>query len=347
MPTLKPGDRVNNYLLEAQVGAGSFAEVWRARHHVFNDVVAIKIATDTQYVRYFREEGVVVHGLQHPNIVRALDIDPYADPPYLIMEYVDGPSLRQVLQAFPHGLPIPVAVEILRGVLTALEYAHAAGLVHRDIKPENVLLQRALPDLSAVRECDVKVVDFGLGRTCGITTASLMQSGSLITESGRNIAGTLAYMAPEQQTSAEIDGRSDLFACAIVLFEMLTGVRPEGTEVPSTLRAEVPAALDEVFRRAYTRLERRYASAAEMRADLPGGRAGVGPAGRPPAAAARGRETACPSCQGRVRPGDQFCMHCGTQLVEAVPRCQACQAFVNQADHYCILCGADLRIRAR
>ena len=86
MGSLQEGDRISNYILEARLGAGSFGEVWRARHHVFGDIVAIKIPTDTQYVRNLQREGVAVHGLQHPNIVRAIDLDPYADPPYYVME---------------------------------------------------------------------------------------------------------------------------------------------------------------------------------------------------------------------------------------------------------------------
>ena len=80
------GDRINNYLLDERIGTGSFGEVWKAHHHVFNEHVAIKIPTDTQYVRHLQREGMAIHGLRDPNIVRALDLDPYADPPYLIME---------------------------------------------------------------------------------------------------------------------------------------------------------------------------------------------------------------------------------------------------------------------
>jgi serine/threonine protein kinase len=349
MPAVKPGDRINNYLLEERIGAGSFAEVWRAKHHVFNEVVAIKIPTDPQYVRYFRQEGVVVHGLQHPNIVRAFDIDPYADPPYLIMEYVDGPSLRQVVEAHPTGMPIAAAVEIMRGILSALICAHEASLVHRDIKPANILLHRPGDDIANIRQQDVKVADFGLGRTGGMTTASILQSGSALTQDGKDIAGTIAYMSPEQKVSGEVDGRSDLYSCGIVLFEMLTGVRPEGGELPSSLRAEVPPYLDGVFQRCYTRLERRFASARQMTESLADQRGALRPPPPPPTSVAEGpaHGGACPSCQERIGPEDQFCIHCGTQLVEAVPRCSSCQAFVNQMDNFCILCGTDLRVQAR
>ena len=346
MSMVKPGDRISNYLIEEQVGTGSFAEVWRAKHHVFDETVAIKILTDPQYVRNFRQEGVVVHGLQHPNIVRAFDIDPYADPPYLIMEYVDGPSLRQVVDANPKGLPIPAVVETLRGILSALVCAHEAGLVHRDIKPANTLLSRPADEIADIRQQEVKVGDFGLGRTGGMTTASLLQSGSLLTEGGKSIAGTMAYMSPEQRISGELDGRSDLYSCGIVLFELLTGVRPEGNELPTSLRPDVPPHLDAVFKRCYTRLDRRFASAREMLEALAGGRAAThAPPPPPPVAGGAAQQAACPSCQHAVKPNDQFCIHCGTQLVEAVPRCQSCHAFVNKMDNFCIFCGTDLRVK--
>ncbi|MCK4660328.1 MAG: protein kinase [Phycisphaerae bacterium] len=354
MSMVKPGDRIGNYLLEERVGAGSFGEVWRARHHVFDETVAIKVLTDPQYVRNFRQEGVVVHGLQHPNIVRVFDIDPYADPPYLIMEYVDGSSLRQIVDAHPTGLPIPVVVKIGGGILSALSCAHDSGLVHRDIKPANILLSRSADALEGICENDVKVADFGLGRACGLTTHSLMQSGSLLTEGGKNIAGTLAYMSPEQKTSGELDGRSDLYSCGIVLFEMLTGVRPEGHELPSAIRPEVPPHLDDVFKRCYTRREKRYANAGEMREYLAGDLVGFAAAPPPPppvpqsgpkATGASGARI-CTKCRHQVEPDDQFCIHCGKQLVEAVPRCQSCRAFVNKTDNFCILCGTDLRVRS-
>ncbi len=114
MLTLGEGDRISNYLLETRLGAGSFGEVWRARHHVFDDVVAIKIPTDPQYVRNLQREGVAVHGLHHPNIVRAIDLDPYADPPYFVMEYVDGPSLREVIDSHRATFPVSAAIAVIR-----------------------------------------------------------------------------------------------------------------------------------------------------------------------------------------------------------------------------------------
>ncbi|HNQ24783.1 MAG TPA: serine/threonine-protein kinase [Phycisphaerae bacterium] len=342
MATLQAGDRISNYILEQQVGMGSFGEVWRARHHVFGDAVAIKVPTDPQFVRNLQREGVAVHGLRHPNIVRAIDLDPYATPPYLVMEYIDGPSLREATDALKAQFPIPAAVVILRGILRALTAAHEQNVIHRDIKPANILLSCPLEKIGAITEQAVKVTDFGLGHAGGVTTQSIMQSGSMLTEEGRSIAGTLAYMSPEQKEGKDLDARSDLYSCGIVLFEMLTGERPQGTDELHGMRPEVPPFLDEVFRRSYTRLEKRYASAAEMLAGLEerGGAHVVVPA----APVRRGGRLSCPACEFGVGERDQFCIRCGQQLVEHVPRCRHCQGYVQREDRFCIWCGKSLEV---
>ncbi len=338
MSNPKVGDRINNYLLEELAGSGSFGQVWRARHHMFDELVAIKVPTDAQYVRNLQREGVAVHGLKHPNIVRALDLDPYAEIPYLIMEYVDGPSLREVIDAHPKGLPVPAVQEIMRGLLAALEVAHGAGLIHRDVKPANILLNHPADQIVTITRDAVKVTDFGLGRVGGTTTASIMQSGSMLTEAGKSISGTLAYMSPEQKAAQEIDARTDLYACGVILYEMLVGERPSGVETPGALRSDVPALLDEVFRQSYTRLERRYRSATQMLEALsPAGRT----SGPPPlpGGAVNGK---CPECGGAVRGEHQFCMHCGRQLVELVRRCPSCHSYPDRGHLYCIHCGTEL-----
>jgi eukaryotic-like serine/threonine-protein kinase len=344
MSTPKCGDRINNYLLEELVGTGSFGTVWRAKHHMFDDLVAIKIPTDADYVQNLRREGVAIHGLRHPNIVRAVDLDPYADPPYLIMEYVPGDSLRQFVDAHADGLPIETAVAIMRGVLSALVVAHEAGVIHRDIKPANILLTERVADMDKVSERSVKVADFGLGRVGGVTTQSIMQSGNHPAEKLNGISGTLAYMSPEQKEGQDTDGRTDLYSCGIVLFEMLTGKRPHGAEVPSALRSDVPERLDVLFQRCYARRERRFDNAAAMLealAEVPRKPMPKGPTiptpGRP--------NTQCPSCHSAVEKGDQFCIQCGRQLVARIPRCPKCEAFVHVADRFCIRCGNDLRIK--
>jgi serine/threonine protein kinase len=180
----------------------------------------------------------------------------------------------------------------------------------------------------------------------GATTQSIMQSGSEITEGGRSIAGTLAYMSPEQKEGRELDGRSDLYACGIILFEMLTGERPQGNDLPKLLRPETPAHLDDLFQRSYTRWDRRYGSADEMLAALSEARRR--PAPPPPSPwRAQGTGPTCASCRKPVHQDDQFCIHCGHQLVAAVPRCTACQAYVHPSDRFCIFCGNDLRVLSK
>jgi len=344
MAGLREGDRISNYLLEARVGAGSFGEVWRARHHVFGEFVAIKIPTDPKFVRNLQREKVAVHGLRHPNIVRAIDLVPYADPPYLVMEYVDGPSLRQVIDELRGGFPISAVVTIMRGVLQALVAAHGSGMIHRDIKPANILLGQPLEKIASIPDQAVKVTDFGLGQIGGATAQSIMQSGSMLTDEGRSIAGTLAYMSPEQKEGKDIDARSDLYSCGLVLYEMLTGERPQGTDLPSAMRSGVPKMLDEVFRRSYARLDRRFGSAVEMLAAL------TTDTSVPPPLP-KGRRvvegvTACPDCETATQRDDQFCIGCGRQLAASVPRCPACGGYVHCSDRFCIFCGKDLGVLA-
>src|SRR3954471_7410091 len=129
-----PNQRVGEYVLQDRIAAGTFGEVWRAHHHVWTDQPgAAKIPTDPQYLRNLQREGYAVHGLQHPNIVRAIGFDPYADPAYLTMEYVPGASLRPLIK--DGKLTTDQAIAIMRQVLNGLEYAHNQGLVHRDVKP--------------------------------------------------------------------------------------------------------------------------------------------------------------------------------------------------------------------
>ena len=363
MLTPQVGDRISEYVLDAQVGAGSFGQVWKAHHHVWHDqIVAIKIPTDTQYVRNLQREGVTIHGLRHPNIVRALGFDPYGEMPYLVMEFVDGPSLRALIEANKKGLPVLPAQRIFTGILRALTTAHGAGVIHRDLKPENILVEHGANErLEDIEVADIRVTDFGLGKAGEVTTASIMQSGSLRSEDGRSISGTLAYMAPEQRDEGKTDSRSDLYAVGIMLFEMLCGERPSGSDLPSHVRAELPAWVDAVYGRLYTRWERRYAHAEEVldvieRTSAPPVVGKSSPRGKaPPPIGDRGLSGAprslsgperCPSCQARIEPGDNFCILCGKQVVSDPRRCPSCGGYPDVEDSFCIFCGSKLPVMA-
>jgi serine/threonine protein kinase len=338
----KSDQRVGEYVLDVRIGAGAFGEVWRARHHVWTDqVVAIKIPTAPEYLRALQREGSALHGLVHPNVVKAVAFDPFADPAYLVMEYVPGTSLRPLIKA--KTLSPDDAVLVMRQVLDGLAYAHGRGIVHRDVKPENILVhERVKADGYAVGGL-VKVTDFGLGRATQTAAAqSVAFSASMNDQAGRELVGTLDYMAPEQRAGEPVDARADLYACGVILYEMLTGERPAGTEVPSDLNRRVPAWMDAVFRGSYARLEKRYASATEFAQALSNGRGDVPPIPIVTGITRRG----CPQCRHPVASTDQFCMHCGTQVVAKVVRCPACGGYPDPNDRFCMLCGHDLNNRA-
>lgn len=345
------GDRISEYVLVEMVGAGSFGQVWKARHHVWKDeIVAIKVPTDSQFVRNLQKEGCTIHGLRHKNIVRAIGLDPYAETPYLVMEFVDGLSLEGWIKRYPEGMPVRTAHRILRGILEGLEHAHANGVVHRDIKPANILIaggkDKPVEELGVD---DVKVTDFGLGRAGEVTANSIMQSGSLLAEDGKSISGTIAYMAPEQRDGEVTDARSDLYAVGIVLFELITGQRPSGSDMPSHLREGLPPWIDPVFARLYTRRERRFPGAADVlrtigqsearpvsAAPIPPIPMGHAPGPRPMSGGT------CPSCKAPTEAGDNFCISCGRQLALSLRKCSQCGGYPETDDRFCIHCGGEL-----
>ncbi len=347
----KPGERVSEYILDELVGTGSFGQVWKARHHVWTDnYVAIKIPTDSQFVRNLQKEGTTIHGLRHDNIVRAIGLDPYGDIPYLIMEYVDGWSLRQLVDAHEKGMPVKAAQNIIVGILSALDHAHGNGVIHRDIKPANILIAGAgKKPVEEIAVADVRVTDFGLGKAGQITTHSILQSGSMLSEEGKSISGTIAYMSPEQRDGQATDGRSDLYSVGIVLFEVMCGERPSGGDMPSHVRSDLPTWVDRVFSRLYTRLDRRFASAADVLREIEHGSVPPvrQPAPRlahasPPVTLPSHAMTNCPTCGEEVSGGDNFCIMCGTQVVKHPRRCSHCQAFPAPEDRFCIFCGTPL-----
>ncbi len=355
MAKYQAGMRISEYLLEECIGAGSFGEVWRARHHIWGaDQVAVKLPTQPEYVRYLQREGIVIHGLKHDNIIRVMGFDPYAEQPYLVMELVRGPSLKQLLDQNRKGLPVDACLTILRGVLRAMEAAHSANVMHRDLKPGNILLNLGDRGLDDLRPADVKIGDFGLGVSNADTLRSIAHSGSL--DRDDKLVGTLAYMAPELRDGQQKPSpRSDLYSIGVILFEMLTGERPAGAELPSGLRPEIPSALDEVYRRLYARHDSRYESARAVLDDFEtrlavqrqhrDGR--VVPPPPPPAdwehqSAGRGALRACSACNHLVAADDQFCTYCGHQLTAAVRRCPACRGYPAPRDRFCIFCGAAL-----
>jgi serine/threonine-protein kinase len=232
------------YLVESQIARGGMATVYLARDVRLDRTVALKIAhpelaRDQDFVKRFISEARSVARLSSPNVVGVFDQGSTGDLHYIAMEYVPGPTLRDLITARGRLNPRE-ALDIIERVLVGLAAAHDAGIIHRDVKPENVLLGNGR---------SVKVADFGLARAAA--GAGNTRTGLLI--------GTAAYLAPEQVAGNSADERSDVYATGVMLFEMLTGVQPHTGEspldvaykhvnsvvpAPSTLVPELPAAID-------------------------------------------------------------------------------------------------------
>ncbi len=273
------GDRISEYILTEKCGEGGFGEVWKANHHIFAaDAVAVKIPTDSTYVDFLRNEGVIQHNLQHPHIVRTIGLDPNAKPPYFVMEYVEGKALRALLKE-KGRLAFREAADIAIQILEALAFAHERGVTHRDLKPENILLSLAGPaacERAALHQTlggvwRVKISDFGLGSVARAVTHTMYLSGIAKTQAGMAITGTIEYMSPEQRRGGgEADPRADVYSVGVVLYEMLAGDIPVGAfRYPAQLRNDVPSEIDLIIRGCLLPDPReRFASAREVLEDL-------------------------------------------------------------------------------
>jgi serine/threonine protein kinase len=213
---------IGNYEVLESIGRGGMAEVYRGRHKRLARTVAIKVlpaslATEADFRERFEREARAIAALKHPNIVQVFDYGEFEGMHYMVMEYIAGKDLachlRDILR-----LSLAETVQMMEGVASALDYAHSQGLVHRDVKPSNVLLELLDAPAEAGQErWRAVLTDFGI--------AKIVAGGGKSTKSG--LMGTLDYMAPEQvRASQQIDGRADLYALGVVVYEMLTGRVP-------------------------------------------------------------------------------------------------------------------------
>src|SRR4051812_6202941 len=263
------------YELGQVLGRGGMAEVYLAMDTRLGRTVAVKtlradLARDPSFQARFRREAQSAASLNHPAIVAVYDTgEDYIDGvsiPYIVMEYVDGSTLRELLHSGRKLLP-ERTLEMTIGILQALEYSHRSGIVHRDIKPANVMLTRT---------GQVKVMDFGIARAMGDAGMTMTQTAAVI--------GTAQYLSPEQAKGETVDARSDLYSTGCLLYELLT-VRPpfvgdspvavayqhvrEEAQPPSVFDPEIGPAMDAIVLKALVKdPDYRYQSADEMRADI-------------------------------------------------------------------------------
>src|SRR5438477_822079 len=241
------------------------AQVYKARDNVLGRMVAVKVlreqyASDAQFVARFRREAQAAANLSHPNIVNVYDVGQDGDVYYIVMEYIAGTSLKELItRSAP--LPIDQAVSIAAQILAGLEYAHRNGLIHRDIKPQNVLI---------TPEGGVKVTDFGIAKS--VSDLGLTEAGLAL--------GTAHYFSPEQARGERVVPQSDIYAVGVTLFEMLTGRLPFESESavglaykhigepppsPRELVPAIPPRLNNIVLRALAKdPQDRFTSAAEM-----------------------------------------------------------------------------------
>ncbi len=251
------------------LGRGGMGVVYKARQKSLNRAVALKLlaperAGDAGFAERFAREAQALAALSHPNIVAVHDFGEAGGFFYLLMEYVDGVNLRQLLQS--RRLTPQEALSIVPPICDALQCAHARGIVHRDIKPENLLLDR----LGAV-----KIADFGIAKLVGAGEGEHPGPGGLTGLTEVTLAaGTPAYAAPEQR-SGSTDHRADIYSLGVVLYEMLTGERPAEKLEPPSRRVQVDIRLDEIVLRALEQSpELRFATVAEFRTRVDEVRAG-------------------------------------------------------------------------
>ena len=266
-----------HYRVLERLGSGGMGVVYKAKDQKLRRYVALKfisepLVSDLSVVRRFKQEARAASKLNHPNICTIYEINQHRGKPFIAMELIEGDSLKELIRR-RQSLSIERIVAIAIQTIDALAEAHAKGIVHRDVKPANIFVNG---------EDIVKLVDFGLAKPIlgsvesSGTTARLGDSGG--------VAGTYYYMSPEQALGRPLDGRSDLFAFGVVLYEMSTGRMPfEGQTLaavfdgilnrrpvpPSRLNSEIPPALEAIVNKALQKdIHLRYQTASELRSDL-------------------------------------------------------------------------------
>jgi serine/threonine protein kinase/tetratricopeptide (TPR) repeat protein len=337
----KPGQQLGNYAIEALLGAGGMAIVFRGRQLSLNRVVANKIlskdlAKSKQFVKRFDREATVLANLNHPNIVSVFDRGCEGETYFIVMEYVEGETLKDRLHRQGKLAPDQV-LQIGEQVLAGLAYAHRHGVVHRDIKPGNIMLNR---------EEKVKIADFGLAHLA-------KAQGGLDVTRDYHTMGTLKYMAPEQLTSAKnIDERSDIYSFGVCLYELLTGKLPLGMfKMPTEMDGALDGRWDDIIQHSLREdPKNRFASADEMAQAL------RELATTPPITQAQREKdedstsklrgvlslTSCGSCGHESAPEARQCEKCGASLEDIFDECPSCK-IENRLDvRQCSGCGADL-----
>lgn len=272
LPSLRPGLMLGPYRIEEHLGAGGMGEVFRATDTRLHRTIAVKLLpqgrSDSLHSQRLLKEARAASALNHPNIVAIHDISSHEGKDFLVMEYVEGRTLRELIAR--QALTLSQVLDFAAQIASALDAAHSAGIVHRDIKPTNIMVK---PNYQ------IKVLDFGLAKMTDAYLTRQTRTSLEVTESG-TIVGTVSYMSPEQTRGEAVDPRSDVFSLGCVLYEAATGRLPftgpstlaimhqiatADPQPPSKLHPELPAAFDRLVARCMEKdPTRRFARASEL-----------------------------------------------------------------------------------
>ncbi|RKX25588.1 MAG: serine/threonine protein kinase [Candidatus Zixiibacteriota bacterium] len=249
--------RIGDYILTGKIGQGGIAEIYKARQESLGRDVAIKIlfsqfSDDPEILRRFELESVVIAKLNHPNIVHVIDKGKAGSRYYFVMEYVDGTSLREVIDS--SKITVKTKLEMVVQTCKALDYAHKNGVIHRDIKPANILVDR---------QGNPRVADFGIAQI--VTTPDHEVTSSDV------VMGTLAYMSPEQRiSSTNVDQTTDIYALGVIIYEILVGKKPMGRfKLPSEIDASIGYEYDSIIQKCLAQDPKdRFQSATELKNEI-------------------------------------------------------------------------------
>lgn len=257
----------DRYEIMGKIGAGGMSDVYKARDHILGRFVAIKVlktefSEDVNFVVKFRTEAQSAAGLEHPNIVNIYDVGSESGMHYIVMEYVEGVTLKTYIEkkgSLTYKEAVSIAIQVGRG----MEAAHAKNIIHRDIKPQNILIST---------EGKAKVTDFGIARAVSNNTISA------------DVMGSVHYASPEQARNGFVDAKSDIYSLGIVMYEMVTGRVPfdgdttvsiaiqhlqEEMKAPGIYAKDLPVSLEKIILKCTQKSpDRRYRNTSELLADL-------------------------------------------------------------------------------
>jgi serine/threonine protein kinase len=335
------GQTLGRYRITEALGEGGMAQVFKAFQPGLERVVAVKVLPeyymrDERFLARFQREAQAIAHLSHPNILPVYDFGREGDLTYIVMQYVDGGTLKDLLD---DELPYERIGDLLGQAADALDYAHGQGILHRDVKPSNMLIERRQR---------VLLSDFGLAKMVGDQES--------ITATGVGI-GTPAYMSPEQGQGEGVDARTDVYALGVILYEMVTGRVPFRAEtpmaviikhvtaplpLPRSINPAVPKSVEAVILKALAKdKEDRYASAGAMMTAF---KRALAEAPGPLTAPAREAEAVqvCPVCARANRPDVSFCEACAAPLAGEGLTCPQCGYANRPGVNFCEQCAARL-----